>query len=69
VQISEIQVLESAEGISDSLESRIKFSFKITTETETRTDSLLAKIQKKTVVIDGESLTSTKVTFESLQDY
>ncbi|MCW5520957.1 hypothetical protein J1N09_13995 [Aureitalea sp. L0-47] len=69
VQISEIQVLESTEGISDSLESRIKFSFKLTTDTQTRSDSLLAKIQKKTVVIDGETLVSTKVTFESLQDY
>jgi len=68
VRISEIRILDSTDDLPDSSEYGIRFSFKLTTDTETRIDSLLARFQKKTVEIEGESLTSTKVTFESLKD-
>ncbi len=64
--ITNIKQMEEIIKISDSVQ-KIKLYFDVNTDNKTYKDSTLAIITTKSVIIDGDTLTSTKVAFEKIK--
>ncbi len=62
VDIKNVQQIGKTQIISDSIQ-KIKLSFDIITNNSLKKDSITAIIKTKTITLDNEELTSTKVVF------
>lgn len=60
--VENIKSVGAVEKVSDSVD-KIKLTYKIISETHTVTDSVFAHITSKTIVLDGQEMTSNKVKF------